>query len=676
VVVCSSCGHRNDADTVFCARCNTYLRWEDAAEASVAPAEPVTPTHPVIPAEPLEPAVPVEPLVSVEQAGPTGPVQRVLEAIERSSRLAHEQQRPDLARHLEQAQGRLRRGSATVAVVGEFKQGKSTLVNALLQTAVCPVDADVATAVPTVVTYGEQAGVTAYAQPSGDGKIRQVQASLTDIADLVAQPPDRGGGGQRYVEVALPHRMLRSGLRLIDTPGVGGLDSAYGQLALGALQTADGALFVSDASQELTEPELSFLRSTARRCPATAVVLTKTDLHLEWRRVVELDRAHLRDAGLDLPVLPVSSFLRLRATTDPSLNEEAGFAGLVQFLASLVNANAGRAAEQAADEVDFVVSHLAVATRAERAVLEQPSRSREVLVDLDRSRQQASQLVTSSAGWKVVLNDGVQDLIADVDHDLQQRLRAVVHDAEEIIDAGDPVSTWADTELWLRRQVAAAVVQNRELLKERAAELVDDVTAEFALQSRGTFTLRLRDLSDVTERVAMPDSAAISGQPGRLEALMTVTRSTTFAPMLIFGLGGLFGVPVLVLGVAAATISAGLGRRVVRDESRRRLAQRRQQAKVATRRYVEEVTFVLGKESRDSLRQTQRQLRDDFQGRAQALEASAAAALQAAERASRLDPEARAARSRELAADTARLGRIAARPFARPGAGPGDPDAG
>jgi ribosome biogenesis GTPase A len=48
-----------------------------------------------------------------------------------------------------------------VVVVGEYKQGKSTLINALLRTDVCPVDADLVTAVPTVIRYGTPPSVTA-----------------------------------------------------------------------------------------------------------------------------------------------------------------------------------------------------------------------------------------------------------------------------------------------------------------------------------------------------------------------------------------------------------------------------------------------------------------------------------------------------------------------------------
>src|SRR4029450_5458048 len=95
-------------------------------------------------------------------------------------------------------------------------------------------------------------------------------------------------------------------------------------------------IFVTDASQELTAPEVDFLRSALSRCPTGVCVVTKTDLYPQWRRIADLDRGHLAAAGIDMPVIPVSSFLRLRAWREPELNEESGFAPLFDWLRTQV----------------------------------------------------------------------------------------------------------------------------------------------------------------------------------------------------------------------------------------------------------------------------------------------------------------------------------------------------
>ena len=125
-----------------------------------------------------------------------------------------------------------------------------------------------------------------------------------DLTALVSERADDRPGDVRSVEVQVPHRMLRSGLCLLDTPGVGGLESVHGQLTLASLNGADGVLFVTDASQELTAPELDFLQTAVERCPRAALVVTKTDLYQHWREIVDPNRGHLADAGLDDPGPP------------------------------------------------------------------------------------------------------------------------------------------------------------------------------------------------------------------------------------------------------------------------------------------------------------------------------------------------------------------------------------
>ncbi len=74
------------------------------------------------------------------------------------ARLLGQLERPDLVGRVTAAAARLQRPSTIVAVVGEFKQGKSSLVNGLLGQPVCPVDDDLATSAITLVRYGEQPG--------------------------------------------------------------------------------------------------------------------------------------------------------------------------------------------------------------------------------------------------------------------------------------------------------------------------------------------------------------------------------------------------------------------------------------------------------------------------------------------------------------------------------------
>lgn len=571
--------------------------------------------------------------------------------------------RPDLAEQLDTAQVRLERRSIAVAVVGEFKRGKSTLINALLQTAVCPTDADVVTVVPTVVRYGEEVSATAYVEPTGESTELTTEPVPVDaIKDFVSEDGNPGNRRTlRSVEVRLNHRMLRSGLCLTDTPGVGGLDSAHGIITMSALDVAQAVIFVTDASQELTAPELDFLRSALERCPLAACVITKTDLYPEWRRIAETDRGHLRRAGIDIPVIAVSSFLRLRARRQPELLAESGFIELVEYLArDVVGTANSSAAASAAQDVQFVAGQLGKEIAAERTVIDKPEQAEAVVEKLRDEGRRAARLISPTATWQQVLSDGMQDLVANVEHDLQERLRGVLRESEGIIDRGDPKDAWDDVQVWLRKEVVGAAVANFDLLSEQAQDLASEVAVRFSLEAGESFALDTDAPAEALSGLNLASAESLAAPGGRLGSMLLATRTAVFIPMLLFGVAGsLLG--AVIMAPLATVLAAGIGQKLIRDEKKRQIAHRRQQAKMSTRKYIEEVGFIMNKETRDALRRTQRHLRDVFALRATSLQRSSSNALAAATKAAQLPADERRLRAAVLAAESAEVQDVGAK---------------
>jgi len=663
VTRCESCGLVNTDDAVFCAGCHHFLAWsgdkadDDGARDEESPGGAVAARRPAAPPSSHQPPAPPPSSLATGGAGAPG----LLAAIAHSSTMAESRARPDLYERLSQARRRFDERTVTVAVVGEFKRGKSTLVNALIQTAVCPVDADIVTAVPTLVRYGEDVVVSARVHGAGTSEPATRTFPFGELAALVSEASDSRRSDVLSVEIQVPHRILRSGLQLLDTPGVGGLDSVHGQLSLASLLAADAILFVTDASQELTAPELEFLRSALDRCPRAAFVVTKTDLHPQWRRIVELDAGHLSRAGLDLPIIPVSSFLRLRAVSQPELNEESGFASLMTFLArKVVQGAAAEATRRAAHEVDFVATQLAQQTDAERVVIAEPRLGASVVGRLDRASRRTEALAAPNATWQQVLSDGVQDLVADVEHDLQGRLRAVLRDVQGVIDQSDPRTTWTETEAWLTREAAAAAVANHALLVQRATELADAVAEQFDLEANGAIELDLTFVTRALEERHLPPAASLSMPGGRLASWLITARTGSLLPLMAYSIGTRTDVSGLLLGAAATVLGAGITGRLFKGEAKRQRSYRQGQAKAAAAKFVEEVAFEMNKETRDALRRAQRQLRDEFHSRATSLHASAAGALNAAQGAVALAEDARVRRAAQLDDETTRLRAIRA----------------
>lgn len=575
-------------------------------------------------------------------------------------------QRPDLTARLKKTRERLADPNVRVLVVGEFKQGKSQLVNALVSADVCPVDDDIATAVPTVVRYAENpTAVVVRENPNGNAPRERREVPVTQLAQYVSEEGNPGNSSHlTYAEVGLPRKLLSEGLVLVDTPGVGGLGSAHGAATMASLSTADAVLLVSDASQEYTKAEIDFLTAARQVCPNVAAVLTKIDLYPHWQRIAEINRDHLRSLGIEADLLPVSSTLRMQAlrTKDKELNEESGYAALIRFLRERVLRRSDELDRRSAgQDVLGVCEQLTTTMQAELAAQENPEHIADLVAELERVKERAAALRDRSARWQITLNDGIADLTADIDYDLRDRLRRILRDAEALVDESDPAEVWDQLAEWVYREVSAATSANFVWASQRAHWLAKQVA----------------DLFEVDGRTALPEIRILGGdrQGPRVAAMERPdTTKLGIGEQALSGLRGgymgglMFFMPLSLipgLAIAAPFAAAGgaliLARKQLKEEQKRALQRRRAEAKAAIRKHIDEVQFQVGKDSRDRLRETQRTLRDHFTRVAEELHTSMTESLAAAQAAVNSTQAERDKRIADLKAELARVEALAAK---------------
>ena len=584
----------------------------------------------------------------------------LVKLVEQGLELTRKGERADLQRRLEQTRKRLKDPTTRVIVVGEFKQGKSQLINALVHAPVCPIDDDVATSVPTVVKQGDPASAVILVpkdgseSADGEAELERRPIALEELAQHVSE---RGNPGNERrlaaAEVMLPRKVLDGGLALVDSPGVGGLDSAHSLTTLTALPTADAMLLVSDASQEFTEPELRFLRQAQRICPNVAGVLSKTDLYPQWRKVAELDRGHLQRIGADMPLIPISSELRLQAAAlrDSELNAESGFPELVAYLRNNILAQSERLQRRSvAQDLVSATDHLRLSLTSELSALENPDGTPEMLAELEAAKERADELRRRSSRWQVTLNDGMSDLISDMEHDLRDRLRSILRDAEQSIDAGDPGPQWDQFVHWLEQRVASAVSDTFVWTNERSLWLAENVAEHF---NRDEVTLPLLQV-DSTDNVLDPVEGIPGLDPGRMGPVQKILIGMrgSYGGVLMFGL--LTGIMGMAL-INPISVGAGLllGGKAYREDKEARLKRRQQEAKALVRKQVDEVVFQVGKQLKDRLRMVQRATRDHFTALAEEHHRSLADSVLAAQKAASHFNQERDVRIREIKASLA-----------------------
>jgi len=168
---------------------------------------------------------------------------------------------------------RIRAERIYVACLGQFKRGKTTLLNALVGEAVLPSGVLPITTVPTIVRFGPER--SAHVR-STDGTVMPI--ALADLGLYVGEQHNpRNIRGVEAVEVFVPSEALATGLCLVDTPGLGSTDRQSAALTRRLVPRIDAVIMVLGVDPPLAGDELDLLAEAATQTAELIVVLNKSD---------------------------------------------------------------------------------------------------------------------------------------------------------------------------------------------------------------------------------------------------------------------------------------------------------------------------------------------------------------------------------------------------------------
>jgi GTP-binding protein EngB required for normal cell division len=212
---------------------------------------------------------------------------------------------------LDRLRDKVREHVFNLVVCGEFKRGKSSLINALLGAEVLPTAVVPLTSVVTVLAHADVPHVEV-AFDSGEHRTIPPAA----LPDYVTERGNPGNAkGVREVAVGWPAPWLAKGLRLVDTPGIGSVHQHNTELTHRYLPEADAVIFVASVDQPFSRNELDFLAEIRGHSGKVFCVLNKID-HLSDAELAESTAfaTHvLREAlGEEVPVFPLSARLALQ----------------------------------------------------------------------------------------------------------------------------------------------------------------------------------------------------------------------------------------------------------------------------------------------------------------------------------------------------------------------------
>jgi GTP-binding protein EngB required for normal cell division len=187
--------------------------------------------------------------------------------------LAHELGSEPVAEEARDLAARVSEGRFYVACVGQFKRGKSTLLNALVDHEVVPTGFVPVTAVPTVIRFGEQLHARVRLR---DGSWRDVaMANLKEYVTEELNPENKKGVDG--AEVFVPSALLSSGMCFVDTPGLGSVFTGNTATTQAFIPHIDAALVVVGADPPIAGEELALVEAVGRQVQDLILVINKAD---------------------------------------------------------------------------------------------------------------------------------------------------------------------------------------------------------------------------------------------------------------------------------------------------------------------------------------------------------------------------------------------------------------
>jgi len=161
-----------------------------------------------------------------------------------------------------------------VAILGQFKAGKSSFINSLIGKSVLSVGVIPVTTVITRLQYGEREQVIV--------RYFDGSASAIGISDIEAFTSEAENPANKknveVVDIELPSLKNYLGLRLVDTPGLGSVFKYHVETSENWLPHVGTAMLAISADRPLSDNDVQLIRELMQHTPNIVILLTKTDL--------------------------------------------------------------------------------------------------------------------------------------------------------------------------------------------------------------------------------------------------------------------------------------------------------------------------------------------------------------------------------------------------------------
>lgn len=482
--------------------------------------------------------------------------------------LAKEYKLEEMEKKLGVYSERLKRGRTVVVVCGEFKRGKSSFINALIEEPeLCPVDIDITTNMATQIQYSSKDYAKVHFHKA-TGKAPIIINKL-DIPRYVTEQENKENKQEvQLVEIGSSKEKLNRNLMVIvDTPGVGSLNIKHSEVTTAYLSVADVLMFVCDATAPLTTAELEFIKRASKYCTNIYYVLTKIDMVRGWKSVKEENRRKiaysLGKPEESIKIFSVSSLNKLDyiKTGDEESLEDSKFKALEDNLEKDLGSSIAK---------NMLLTPLLLAKNDTLSIKKSLTLQYKTLQQGTGEKKKAieERLVEVNENYKILqkTNSKWQMMFSDASVEVRRKIRKVINDGFSEFEK-DLKERVKDENFRSNPDITNAYIKNNVFDIMRAG---DDVLTQEVKEIQAMITdligkeldITLGDSSDL--EITMVDSNVFKDQRNSGEKVRDLTRNVTFTAGAFTTVGSLvggalFGIIGTMLGPGGIVVAASWG---------------------------------------------------------------------------------------------------------------------
>jgi len=368
-----------------------------------------------------------------------------------------------------------------LVVLGQFKRGKTTLINSLVGNEILPSSVVPLTSIITILKFGNKVRCDIF---MNDGTEQSIE--IEELHDYVTESGNpKNVRGVKCASIEYPIPLLEKGMQLVDTPGIGSTFLHNTETTYEFLDHLDAAVFLMSADVPISQVEKELLETIKSSTQKIFFVLNKVD-NLTVEEITEMSVHNtnvLREMGFTVQeIWPISARKALKAKTsnDEGLLLESGLSNMENAIGEFLSTEKGKIVLNTAISKTKritlqILSQIAIETKtltdSEEVLENKIGTFHKLNTNLKKDKEDIAYLIK---GETIKLNKRVEEILQGFDDTETARIRECLNSFYEENQNANPTTLRED----MQKAIKAEIVKGFDLFKEDIEVVISDSIQE------------------------------------------------------------------------------------------------------------------------------------------------------------------------------------------------------